>query len=510
MKLNLPLFRSGLILSLISCLLFLFAFRPIPPEVNDQRIIEFVSENIPDLKGSVVAIEEGDIFVEVEKGQMPAPVDLLRTVVRGEPPELHTEKVHLARGVLKPAGKNVGRLVLSSSLLPYARVGDRIRRRPVVLYLDLPEEKESLAGELLQLPQVEALKMGEPGGEAEGTEYLLTLESGFLKLERTGGKEVGRLALERSEEKKYRGRLLPEIEEVASYEQQLRDFLILADGSFLLASNNRIALVRRKNNELETLSWQEISGEIIAVSAANSSTAGDSDQQSVSVIVVYRRQGVVRSGYYQYEPATGKFEQTWVEKWLWVQKTSSGFYGVRIGLYNPFGEKMHPLEIDSSGWSWRERELDIVTRTVPTSLNIRDNYYWRINPEGKLEKYLHGEQIYKTEQTFGGRPLTIEARQGPRTVSVHPHWVVYEKNEQNYILIPYNQTEGGGFFRQLQNYNRSQLYLFQEKDRDLERIWESGRMPGYISAIRRDGQGVYFLQVESENNRSRLYRLKNI
>jgi hypothetical protein len=218
----------------------------------------------------------------------------------------------------------------------------------------------------------------------------------------------------------------------------------------------------------------------------------------------------VRSGYYQYEPATGKFERSWEEKWLWVQKTRAGFYGARIGLYNPFGEKMHPLEIDSSGWSWRERELDIVTRTVPTSVNIRGRYYWRINREGKLEKYLQAERIYRTEQTFGGRPLEIEARQGPRSVTAQPHWIVYEVEGQNHILIPHNQTEGAGIFRRLRRYSQSQLYLFQEKDRDLERIWESGRLPGYISAIRLGEENAYFLQVESENNRSRLYRLENI
>ncbi|MFP4686946.1 MAG: hypothetical protein ACLFN5_02420 [bacterium] len=492
-------------------LLFLFsaAFQPLPPEVKDEQIVNFVSKNIPDLKGVVILVDGEDVFVELEKGQLPATVDLLRTVLEGESPDLRAQKVHLARGRLEAAGEGIGRLVLSESLLPYARAGDRVRRRPVVLYLDIGKKSQELGGRLLEIEQIEAIKLGQPGSEAEGTEYLLKIEPGQLRLQHVNGEKVATLSLDAPDERRYRGRLLPEIDTVVSFSGVMRDFLLIDEDRLLVAGENDIRLLDLIDDEAQTVSSQDIQGDLLSLSLLSGGPSSGGGEY-LEFLLVYRRRGSVRTAYYRYIPQTYKFERLWEEQNFWVEKTGDKFRALRTGLFDPFAEKLHPVEISPKGWEWDEGDIDLVSRTVPSALNVKDRYFWRISPGGRLEKYLNDELIYRTEEKYGDSPLEIEARQGPRSSILHPSWALYEKEGKNYIFIAHNQSEGAGLFRRFKLFSQSQLYLFEERDRELDKVWESGRLPGYVGALRRHGEKIYFLQVEEENNRTVFYRVDNI
>ncbi|MGM0381446.1 MAG: hypothetical protein ACQEP7_05620 [bacterium] len=477
-----------------------------------ETVVEFVRDNLPRVRGQVVQIKD-DIYVEVRGDTRAGKTEIYRTIVSQAGGEIVKERKNLGRGKLELLSGGIGRLIVNSEVREKIKVGDQFRNIPRQLFLDLPADAKELPEKLSALSGIRAVKNNQPAENNED-QYLLTVREGQLQLLEGEDQLLARQRFKTEAS----GEPAVEMIKVDTLPRKIQDLVWVKNGSnsaggrekLFLAAGGAVGIGQIENNKVKIERWHTIPGQVLSLSAGKNYT-GKNNSPVHSFLAVYSRDNKIRTVHLSYNLEEQSIEEDWRDSNVWIEKGKAGFYGLKIGLSDPAGGAFKPVEISDGGWEWSKGDTrDLPVQTLPTAFQADQNRLWRLNEPGKLEIFQQGKNIYTTTSTYGGRPFELSARQGPKKVVLHPGFIVRKLNEREKILVPDNRPEGISFFRSLQGYSASRLYLLEFSENNIETLWESERFPGYISGLVEDPRGwTWMLQVEDEKGMTNIYKVEN-
>jgi len=491
---------------------------------DQEALISFLRESLPQVDGTVVSKDGGTIHVELERGRGGVvPVEIFRRGVDvGSDGEQQLKERQIGEGNLAETGRDLARLQVEDSLYSRIRPGDRVRNKPFRLLVDdrtgiwTPRLTQAVE----DLSQVQSVHVQRPETEDRSVQLRLILTEKQFQLKRAG--EWGTLATRdrlSRQGSQPTGREQPE-----SDEPRLERFTtvdrVLQDAAFIqlpnypriqlvqFATRTQIGFARIREEGLRSLRWHDVPGEILDITPLHRRMDGLS---SLPFLVVMRQGGSISTRMYSYDLNQRQMVRRWSSRHVWINQVNGRLYGWRIGLNEPFKKAAFPVRVDENGWDWREKESPrIPAVTVPTSGQWVAENFLRLNKDGNVEVFRDGQRSYASSQVYGGHPVSIQARRAQTEMDRHPAFVAWPVSREVRMVVPNNQPEGIPYFKGLQSYSASRLYLLSAQSRFIDTLWESERLSGYVAGIFPSGDQLWVITVNPSDEFSVLQRLVNV
>ncbi|MFB6347232.1 MAG: hypothetical protein ABEK50_16025, partial [bacterium] len=271
-----------------------------------------------------------------------------------------------------------------------------------------------------------------------------------------------------------------------------------------LGGRNHLGISRDLSGQTAT-KWKSVQGTIldVTVGSAGGTTA------TIPLILVVKDRGSIRSRLYEFNYKVSSLTHRDTLSNSWVHGGSGRFYRQSVGLNTPLEPGIRKVEL---------RNDQIIDLTTPQtyedisvyspSYQIMDQRIFSLARDGSLRIYHDGKQRLRTPEKYGGSPVTLSARRGESVININPEFAVWKHTVPGRyrLVLPHNPAGGLTLFRGLTTYNESRLYLLETDGNTIERLWESKRLPGYVSSVVRTGEGTVLTLVDTENDSTRLLR----
>lgn len=481
--------------------------------VEPGDVTGFLSRHYPRLRGTIVHEQKGTFYADVRTNLNEATVEIYRQEVKktGSGRRLVETVVGLAR--VENARSESARIDLSPAMKSRVRLGDQVRLRsnPLVLRNHSRIDTATLLETIRSISDVSTV-LTDPGSATNY--YRLSVRPDRLTLAVSRG-DTGRILARKklSQSGSPRSSRQPavSIERKDSFDRRVNDLERIEltgrrPASLLVLGANRAIGFARFDTAATRLSWSDVNGRVLDVSVG----AVDKKGSVVPLVVVLERNGTVRSQYYTFDPVQRSLTKHWSESHSWIHESSGSFYRQTIGLNVPLNRGLVKVRLTDNG--------PVTTRT-PDDLSelylyspsyvIRGDRIFAVSKAGSFELYRDGKKVAGTSENYGGSPTTIEARKGESKLNLNPEFVTWSTGEgEHRLLLPLNEASGITAFRGLTYYESSRLYLLTTDGNSIERLWESERLPGYVSSLAGGKTDGLMTVVNTENNSTRLYRVR--
>jgi hypothetical protein len=93
------------------------------------------------------------------------------------------------------------------------------------------------------------------------------------------------------------------------------------------------------------------------------------------------------------------------------------------------------------------------------------------------------------------------------TRNLQPTLAAWRRNGSHRVAVARNETRGVSWLEGLQSYTTTRVTILEWSHHEFLPIWESRRLSGYTSAIRRFEDETWFSVVNPEESSTRLYQI---
>lgn len=195
-----------------------------------------------------------------------------------------------------------------------------------------------------------------------------------------------------------------------------------------------------------------------------------------------------------------------------MEAVGQRLYAWQLGLNEPFKDFGYRVEVKDNSWDWIDSEKKLIPPlSVPSAVAISNSSIFRLNKDGNLDVFRDGQKSHSSSEVFGGHPVSIKARRSQTTTDRHPSMLSWKTSTgQTRLVVGNNQTKGIPYFKGLQSYDESRLYLLLNQSDYLDTLWESERLSGYIAGVFPGPGGPWVISVLPSNEETVIKKLKNV
>jgi hypothetical protein len=487
---------------------------------STRDVQTFLENSLPAVRGTVVDQRERNVFVELEQAEGPerVPVEIVRRVVSVEGGSRSLNERKIGQGTLRRREDSLAILLVSDRVRQRIQVGDRVQNTGFRIFVRYQTNSwsDQWQSSLNELSGIDSIQAGSPADPTDQT-LVLTVSADRLTLKKAG--EWGTLAqttrseATREPRSRQRDTTQPYLREIDEIDRVLHDFNIVPLPDYqrvqlaVLGGRNAVGFARWKN-EVTSLSWHDVTGEILRVIPLADRMDG---LDSFPFLLVKKNEETIFTQYFEYDLTRREMNRQWSYEDVWIDRVRDQFYAWQIGLNEAFKDRGYPVTVKDNTWDWIDNAPTLPRQTIPSAVDRIERTIYRVNKENKLDVFRHGENVFSSSRDFGGHPVSISGRRSRITIKRHPSILAWNTSEgRNRVLVANNRTEGVPYFENLQTYHESHLYLLLGQSDYLDTLWESDRLSGYVTGIYSGPETPWVITVHPENKTSRIQQLMNV
>lgn len=258
----------------------------------------------------------------------------------------------------------------------------------------------------------------------------------------------------------------------------------------------------RFDGEVRTTHWMEFSGTVLDVSFVRLT---DENPKKMLSLAVTQRNDTIRTQAFTYNAIDQSVKRHWTERDAWIRRIGpQKFLHQKIGLNATWRGDVRTVRITREGWEPTDSSIPNPSELIPRGYTVSDSTLAYLDADGRLTVRTKDSTVSQGVAQYGELPESVTPLRNDRGVALHPGFPLRNVGEGFRTLLPENIASGITFIQGLRSLRQSRLYHLDISDGNIETIWESNRLSGYVSGTEFHDERYWAMLVNPENETSTL------